>query len=65
MKRLFFVVILAIMLIVLPLLGLSDTTISIADTRVLNSEVTSSVSKASNSSASTTITITMYAVADE
>lgn len=65
MKRLFFVVILAIIFIGLPLLGLSDTVISSADTSVPSSEVTSSISKASNSSASATITITMYAVADE
>ena len=65
MQRLFFVVILAIIFIGLPLLGLSDTVISSDDTRVPNNEITSSVSKASNSSASATITITMYAVADE
>lgn len=44
--------------------GLSDTSISTADTGVPNNEATSSISKASNSSASATITITMYAVAD-
>ncbi|MCK4529453.1 hypothetical protein KAW18_18975 [candidate division WOR-3 bacterium] len=44
---------------------LSDTDISIANTLVPDNEVTSTISKASNSSASATITITMYAVADE
>jgi hypothetical protein len=58
-------VIIGIVLAVLVLFGLSDTVISIADTGVPNNEATSSVSKASNSSASATITITMYTVADE
>lgn len=65
MKRLFFVVILANILIGLILFGLRDTAISIADTSVPDSEVASRISKASNSSASATITITMYAVASE
>lgn len=47
----------------LILLRLSDTAISIADTGIPDNDVTSSMSKASNSSASATITITMYAVA--
>ena len=64
-KKSFLLVILAIILAGLILLGLSDTSISIADTGVLTSEATSSVSKANNFSASATITITMYAVADE
>ena len=42
-----------------------DISISIANTGAPNNEETSSVSKASNSSASATITITMYTVADE
>lgn len=60
-----FLVILAILFSGLVLLGLSDTGISIADTSVLNSEATSSVSKAGNPSTSATITITMYTVTDE
>ena len=48
----------------LVLLGLSDTHISIADTDINDSETTRSVSKASNSSTSAVITITMYAVVD-
>ena len=65
MKRLVTVVTIAILLIGLVLLGLSDTRISIADTSIPDNEVTSSVSKVGNSSASATITITMYTVADE
>ena len=64
-NRTFLVIILASLLVGLVLLGLSDTRISIADTNVPNDEVASRVSKASNSSASATITITMYAAADE
>jgi len=64
-QRLFFLTILAIILAGLILFSLSDVAISIADTGTPNNEVTSSVSKASNSSASATITITMYAVANE
>jgi len=63
--RLFFLAILVVLLAGLVLLGLSDTAISVADTNVPDNEVTSSVSKENNSSASATITITMYAVADE
>ena len=51
--------------LILACLAVSDSRASIADTSVLNSAVTSTVTKASNSSASATITITMYAVADE
>ena len=62
MKRLTTVVTFAILLAGLILLGLSDINISVADTNIPNNEVTSSVSKTSNSSASATITITMYTV---
>ena len=64
-KRLTVLVTLAILLAGLVLAGLNDTSISIADTGVPDTKVTSSISKASNSSAGATITITMYAVADE
>jgi len=60
-KRLVTVVTLAILLVGLVLLGLSDTRISIADTSIPENYGTSSITKASNSSASATITITMYA----
>jgi hypothetical protein len=59
-QRLLFVVILAVILIGLPLLVLSDTDIPIGDTHIPNNEVTSNTSQANNSSASATITITMY-----
>lgn len=65
MKKPFLLATLAIILTGLVLFGLSDTSISIADTGVPNSEATSSVSKASNSSASATITITMYTMPNE
>lgn len=65
MKRPFFVVTLVIILAGLILFGLSDTAISVDDTRLPDNEATTSVSKASNSSASATITITMYTLPDE
>jgi hypothetical protein len=58
-----FLIILAIILAGSVLFGLSDTRISITDTGVPNREVTSSLSGASDSSASATVTITMYTVA--
>ena len=65
MKRLLTIATLAILLGGLVLLGISDTRITIADTGIPDNDVTSSISKANNSSASATITITMYTVADE
>jgi hypothetical protein len=64
-KKPFLLAILAVLLAGLVLFGLSDPSISIADTGVPDNGIASSISKASNSSASATITITMYAVADE
>jgi hypothetical protein len=64
-KRLFFIVILAILLAGLILFRLSDTAISVADSDTQDNEVTSSMNKAGNSSASATITITMTGVLDE
>lgn len=63
MKRLFTVVAIAILLAGLVLLGLSDTRISIGDTSIPDNEVVSR--DANNASASATITITMYTVADD
>jgi hypothetical protein len=63
-KKTFLLATLAILLAGLVQFGLSDNSISIPDTGVPNSEVTSTISKASNSSASATITITMYTVTD-
>jgi len=57
-KRLVTVVTLAILLVGLIILGLSDSDISVADTSIPYNEVTSSISKAGNSSASATITMT-------
>jgi len=45
--------------------GLGHTAVSFEDAVAANNEATTSVSKASNPPASATITITMYAVADE
>jgi len=58
-------VVLVMMLASLPASVVSDTGTSIADTSVPDNEATTSVSNASNPSASAAITITMYAVADE
>ena len=65
MKRLVISVTLTVILLGLILFELSDTGISVADTSIIDNGITSSMSEASNSSASATITITMYAVADE
>jgi len=64
-KRLVTVVNLAILPVRLVLFDLTDTDISVADTSIPNDEVTSRVSKVSNSSASTTITITVTGILDE
>jgi hypothetical protein len=61
-RKPFVLAILAILLAGLILFARSDTTVSIADTNTSNNEVASSTG---NSSASATITITMYAVGDE
>jgi hypothetical protein len=50
---------------VAELSGTGHTAVSAEDTVAANNEATTNVSKTSNSSASATITITMYAVADE
>lgn len=63
MSRLFVLVILAMVLIASGLLGVIDNGISIADTGIPGDEATGSVSKASNSS--TTITITTIGVLTE
>lgn len=65
MKRVVTVVAPAILVVGLILVGLSDTSISVADTRAPDDEVASSASKASNSSAVETMTITMYTLPDE
>ena len=65
MKKPFLRATLAILLVGLILISLSDTVISIADTSIPDNEVTSRVSKASNSSASASITITMTGILNE
>jgi len=64
-KRAFLLASLTITLVGAVLFGLSDTAISIADTSIPDKEITASQIQATNSSASATITITMYAVGDE
>jgi hypothetical protein len=59
-KRLVTVATLAVLLVASILTGLGDKDVSVADTSVPNNDITSSVSKAGNSSASVTIKITMY-----
>ena len=65
MKRLFFVVILTIVLIAIISARLSDSTISFGDTSVPDNEQTTSQIQASNASASATIMITMTGILDE
>ena len=59
MKRLVTVVTIAIILAGIVLFGVGDAAIFIADTSVPDNEVTASVGKASNSSATASIRITM------
>jgi len=59
-KRLVNVTILTVLLAGLVLLGLSDTHIAVADTNVYYIATTVGQHEASNSSASASITITMY-----
>jgi len=59
-KRLFVLIIVTIILVGLFLSGLNDTAISNEDTANPNNDVASSISETGNSSASATITITMY-----
>ena len=65
MKITRYLAIIAIILVGLLVFVSSDTVISIADTGVADNEVTSSVSKASNSSASAGIVITTTGIPDE
>ena len=68
MKRLILLtglVVLVMILAKLPASVVSDTSSSIANSNIPDNEITGSQTEASNSSASATITITMYAVAGE
>jgi len=67
-KRL--ILLIALVLLVMILTGpsasvVSDTSASLTDSNIPDNELTTSQTEASNSSASATITITMYAVASE
>lgn len=65
MKRLLVFGALTLTLIGLFPSSISHTRASIADTSIPDNEVTSSVTEGDNSSASATITITMWTVPDE
>jgi hypothetical protein len=58
-------VVLVIILAKLPASVVSYTSASLIDGNIMGNGITNSQTEASNSSASATITITMYAVADE
>ena len=64
-KRLILLIALVVILAGLPVLVVSDTSASLADSNIPDNDITTMRTEASNSSASATITITMYAVADE
>jgi hypothetical protein len=59
-KRLVTVVTLVVLLVGVIIIGLSGKDVCVADTSVLNSEIATNQTQARNSSASATITITMY-----
>ena len=65
MKRLILLIALVLMLAGLPVLVVSDTGASPIDSNILDNELTTSQTEASNSSASATITITMTGVPNE
>ena len=68
MKRLILLIALVMLVVILAKLPgpvVSDTGALLADSNIPNNEITTSQTKVGNSSASATITITMYAVADE
>jgi hypothetical protein len=64
-KRLTPLIALVVILAGLPVLVVSDTGASLTDGNIPDKELTTSQTEASKSSAGATITITMYAVADE
>ena len=63
LKRLILLIALVVILASLPVSVVSDT--SLADSNIPGNKISTGQTEASNSSASATITITMYAVADE
>lgn len=58
-------VVLVMMLAKLPVLVVSDADASLADSNIRDNELTTSLTEASNSSASATITITMTGILNE
>lgn len=64
MRRQIPLIALVVILAGLPVVVVSDTGASPTDSNIPDNEITTSQTKASNSSASASITITMYAVAD-
>ena len=65
MKRLIPLIAMVVILAGLPVLVVSDTGASLTANNILDNEITTSQTEASNSSASATITITMTGIADE
>jgi hypothetical protein len=64
-KTLILLFALVVMLVGLPILAVSDTSASLTYGAITGNKITTSQTEVSNSSASATITITMYTVADE
>lgn len=65
MKRLILLIVLVVILVGLPVLVVPDTGASLVDSNIPDNEIISSQTEAGNSSASATITITMYTRDDE
>jgi len=68
MERLALLIALVVLVVILAgssASAVSDTRVSLTDSNIPDNGITTSQTEASNSSASATITITMYAVADE
>ena len=65
MKRLTFLIALVVILAGFSVSGMSDTDISLADSNIPHTDLTTSQTEAGNSSASAAITITMTGVINE
>lgn len=65
MKKLILLIILVVMLAGLPVLVVSDTGASLADSNTPSNEMTTGQNEVSNYSATATITITMTGTLDE
>jgi len=67
-KRLILLIALVVLVVILAgssASAVSDIRVSLVDSNIPDNKITTSQTEAGNSSASATITITMYAVADE